>query len=203
MNIVNPPTVITKNPLPALKFDVVKRCLLKRDQRGWKGASTPRGYWPEPATRKRETGHSTPAAPRDHYPVMGMGILIIVIPAAGVFAGPFLRHSFEMRKEGNYREMAGSLFLGLLPFGVASLLWSAVGDSTMTAQNWLLGVFGAAIGASLFIYGGYVARDLWTPPEKPPVNHDGSATSNSLGNVTGNQGIVTQGQRGDNAMDSK
>jgi hypothetical protein len=87
------------------------------------------------------------------------GVLIIVIPLAGVIAAPFLRHAFEMRKEAKYREMVGSLFWGILPFGIAALIFSATGDKAVILQNWLLGAIGAAIGATAFVYGGYVVRD--------------------------------------------
>jgi hypothetical protein len=132
----------------------------------------------------------------DHSMATGAGILTIIIPLAAVVAAPFLRHAFDMRREKKYREVVGSLFWGILPFGVASLVWTATGDTPMALNNWLLGTVGAAIGAAAFIYGGYVTRDLVssaraqsTPtsttasptPEKPQPNFRGAA------------GIVMQG----------
>ena len=95
-----------------------------------------------------------------------------------------------MRKEKNYREMIGSVFWALIPFGVICLMWASNRDSPMYAQNFVLGLVGAAIGASAFIYGGYVFR--------PPIAN--AQTQNQVpgmpSSIINNQEIVTQGQSG-------
>jgi hypothetical protein len=109
----------------------------------------------------------------------GAGILTIIIALAGAIAAPFLRHVFELRKEKKYREMAGSLFWGLLPFGAASLVWTAIGDSPMAWNNLLLGVVGAAIGAAGFIFLGYVVSDQRAAAQSSQVSSGGSPPNNS------------------------
>jgi hypothetical protein len=54
---------------------------------------------------------------------MWAGLLYLALPIAGVFSAPFLRNAFEMRREKDYRETAGSIFWGLMPFGVVLFIW--------------------------------------------------------------------------------
>ena len=89
---------------------------------------------------------------------MGAGTLAIITAFACVLAAPFFRHAFEMNKEQKFREMAGSIFWGTLPLGVASLVWAATGDASVHVQNSLLGCIGAVIGAAALIWIGYVVR---------------------------------------------
>jgi len=97
---------------------------------------------------------------------MGSGTLAIVTAFASILAAAFLRHAFDMRKEQKYREMAGSIFWGLVPLGVVCLIWAATSDSSMRIQNSLLGCIGAAIGAAAFIWLGYVVRPADAQTEK-------------------------------------
>ncbi len=97
---------------------------------------------------------------------MGSGTLAIVTAFAGILAAAFLRHAFDVRKEQKHREMAGSIFWGTLPLGVVCLVWAAMGDSPMRIQNSLLGFIGAAIGASAFVWFGYVVRPADAQTEK-------------------------------------
>jgi hypothetical protein len=104
---------------------------------------------------------------------MGTGTLAIITAFAGILAAAFIRHAFDMRKEQKYREMVGAVFWGMLPLGVVCLVWAATGDSPMRLQNSLLGLVGAAIGASAFVWLGYVVRPADAQTEKTtPVQND-------------------------------
>jgi hypothetical protein len=129
---------------------------------------------------------------------MGTGILSIALPIAVVIAAPFFRNVFDMRREKNYREMVGSVFWGVVPFGVICVIWAASGDSPVRAQNMVLGLVGAAIGASGMIWVGYFVRDMSAKAEPPGPSSSGPA-STQMGAVN-NQGIVTQGQFGNNTI---
>jgi len=129
---------------------------------------------------------------------MSTGILFIALPIAGAIAAPFFRNVFDMRREKNYREMVGSVFWGLIPFGIICVIWAASGDSSVRAQNIVLGLVGATIGASGMIWVGYFVRDMRAKAEPPAPSSSGPA-SNQMGTVN-NQGIVTQGQVGNNII---
>ena len=88
--------------------------------------------------------------------VVGTGILIILIPIAGVLTAAFVRHAFDMRREKKYREMAGSIFWGVIPFAVVLVFWTANQDPSVMVRNWSFGIVGAITGAALFIWLGYV-----------------------------------------------
>jgi hypothetical protein len=90
---------------------------------------------------------------------MGPGTTLALVTAiAGLVAAPFLRHAFDMLREGHHREMAGAVFLGLLPLVAPCLFWAWTGDAPMRVQNALLGSLGAALGAAALIWIGYVVR---------------------------------------------
>jgi hypothetical protein len=129
---------------------------------------------------------------------MGTGILSIALPIAVVIAAPFFRNVFDMRREKNYREMVGSVFWGVVPFGVICVIWAASGDSPVRAQNMVLGLVGAAIGASGMIWVGYFVRDMSSKTDPPGPSSSGPA-STQMGAVN-NEGIVTQGQFGNNTI---
>lgn len=129
---------------------------------------------------------------------MGLGsILLIAIPVAGVISAPFLRNAFEMRREKNYREMAGSIFWGLIPFAVVCLIWATNGDSPVNIQNCVLGLVGAAIGASGLIWIGYVVRPI-TPAlaQNNPPNAEAMTGKNTV-TIGGSNNNVTIGHIGD------
>jgi hypothetical protein len=52
---------------------------------------------------------------------MGLGLGTFLGAFAGVLSAPFFRNALEMRREKNYREAVGSVFWGLVPFGVVLL----------------------------------------------------------------------------------
>jgi hypothetical protein len=94
---------------------------------------------------------------------MGQGIGLILGTALLAFASlvstPFLRNTFEMRAKRNWREAAGSLFWAAIPFAMIFFLWAWYGDGPLALRNMILGMIGAVVGASGFIWCGYVIAD--------------------------------------------
>jgi hypothetical protein len=121
---------------------------------------------------------------------MGINILYIAIPLTSVIAAQLLRHAFEMRRENKYREMFGSVFWAVVPFGVSSLVWARTGPD-MYAQNLTLGLLGAAIGACALIWIGYVVRgpdaqaQTTTGGAQPQVSISGGGNVVSIGQIGG------------------
>ena len=63
-------------------------------------------------------------------------------------------------------------------------------------QRWLLGAIGAGLGAVLLIGAGEFIRPAELHAQAPVA----PPPSNSMGPITGNQGIITQGQNGNNVI---
>jgi hypothetical protein len=103
---------------------------------------------------------------------MGTGILFLLVPLSIAIFGQLLRTALEFKTAKRYREMWGTLFWALVPFGLSCLVWAALGDSTMIARNATLGVVGAIIGASAFIWSGYVIRDATNGTRPPPMTEE-------------------------------
>lgn len=143
-------------------------------------------------------GDSTHTAYWARQVCMGNGILFISLPLAGAIAAPFLSNVFNARKDKNYREMVGSMCLGLVPFGALCVIWAANGDSPVRAQNIVLGLVGAAIGASRLIWFGYLVRGM-SANTVPSGSSSNGPASNQIGTVN-SQGIITQGQVGNNTI---
>jgi hypothetical protein len=118
---------------------------------------------------------------------MGSGTLAIITAFAGILAAAFLRHAFDMRKEQKYREMAGSIFWAMVPLGVVCLIWAqTTGDAPMWVQNALLGCIGAAIGASAFVWLGYIVRPTAAvaQTDKPAQVAQNVTSYNQSGGIT-------------------
>ena len=84
---------------------------------------------------------------------------MLLLALASLISSPFIKNVFDVRKEQKYRELAGSLFWSLIPFAVVCLYWAATGDASVNARNLVLGLLGAAIGASGLIWTGYFFHD--------------------------------------------
>lgn len=94
-----------------------------------------------------------------HANPMGTGILgIIGIICVAIF-GVVLRFALEALDKLNYHKAARWFFFSFLPLGIIAILWAIHGDATMVEKNVVLGLIGAIIGASGFIYGGYALGD--------------------------------------------
>lgn len=84
-------------------------------------------------------------------------ILYLLIPFSIAWFGVLLRQAFEMEKERRFGRMWGTIAWSLIPFGVSAVVWVSQGDVvSVTGRNILLGCLGAAIGASLAVWLGYV-----------------------------------------------
>ena len=128
---------------------------------------------------------------------MGIGIIALVGTVASSFFIFCLTRGMKMRDEG--RRLAGWLWLlsGLLPLAAICLLWASMGDQFVWPQRVILFSTGALIGGfGLLAFGEWIRPT--TPPEPPPPSSSGPA-SNQMGAVN-NQGIVTQGQVGNNII---
>jgi hypothetical protein len=129
-----------------------------------------------------------------HDNPMGTGILgIIGIICVATF-GVVFRFALEALDKLNYHKAARWFFFSFLPLGLIAILWAIHGDATMVEKNILLGLIGAIIGASGFIYGGYALGDAnRSQPNEAvatiPLKQQVSQNINSYGQ----QGGITAG----------
>ncbi|WP_210178243.1 hypothetical protein, partial [Methylosinus sp. R-45379] len=86
---------------------------------------------------------------------MGTGVLgfigVICVTAFGVI----LRFALEALDKADPYKASRWFFLAFIPLGVFAVLWSINGDATMLAKNIVLGLVGALIGSSGFIFVGH------------------------------------------------
>jgi hypothetical protein len=123
-------------------------------------------------------------------------ILFIALPPSIAWFGLLGKFGFDMKRDGRLTQMWGYFFWSVVPFAVVALIWASQRDVDVTGRNIVLGVIGAAIGASGFIWIGYlVRRDERIAEPKPPAS---TPAQNSIGDISGNSGIITQSQKGDN-----
>jgi len=131
-----------------------------------------------------ETGMAAPS-------VFGLAVTIAVF---GVIAN----HAREMYKDRKYREMFGTLFWAVVPIAIFGLFWVTNENPSTMARNIILGIIGAVLGGCALIWVGYRISgadvDAQKPSQPPAVRDEN--TNNQTGNVTNQQGIITQGQTG-------
>lgn len=119
------------------------------------------------------------------YP-MTANILYLLLPFSIAWFGVLLRQAFEMEKECRIRRMWGVIAWSLIPFGISALVWVYQGEVSVVGRNILLGVLGAAIGASVMIWLGYIfapvvapsvpaATNPAPPPSRPSVEEKPAA----------------------------
>jgi hypothetical protein len=88
---------------------------------------------------------------------MTTNILYLLLPFSIAWFGVLLRQVFEMERDRRFQRMWGAIAWSLIPFGASALVWFSQGGSAdVSARNILLGLLGAATGAALAIYLGYV-----------------------------------------------
>lgn len=123
--------------------------------------------------------------------VFGLAVTIAVF---GVIAN----HAREMYKDRKYREMFGTLFWAVVPIAIFGLFWVANENPSTMARNIILGIIGAVLGGCALIWVGcrISGADVDAQkPSQPPAVRDEN-TNNQTGNVTNQQGIISQGQTG-------
>jgi hypothetical protein len=98
------------------------------------------------------------------YP-MTTNILYLLVPISIAWFGVLLRQAFEMERDRRFQRMWGTIAWSLIPFGVSALLWVYQGDISVVGRSLLLGLLGAAMGASIMIWLGFV----FSPPAISPA----------------------------------
>jgi hypothetical protein len=97
--------------------------------------------------------------------------LTVLLAVSGLFFSLFGKYALDMRRDRKYRESWGWAAWALVPgFLSAIYLMSDAGVSMLT-RNAVLGSLGAALGACIAIWLGYVlaaGATAQTPPPKPP-----------------------------------
>jgi hypothetical protein len=122
--------------------------------------------------------------------------LFIAAPFAIAFFALFARFGFDMKREDRPTQMWGYFFTSIVPFAVVALMWASQEGVDLTGRNIVLGVVGAALGATGLIWGGHLVQGRTKVAEPKPSASE--PAQNSIGNISGNSGIITQGQKGDN-----
>jgi hypothetical protein len=117
------------------------------------------------------------------------GLAALAIAVFSVFG----RRAVDMWDKGRYREVASSVFLGLLPVAFW-MLWLTNGDAALMQRNLILGLTGAAIGAAGFIWVGYVSHGIGAARAQ---DKNENPSAKDAVNITGNNNVVSLGQTGD------
>jgi hypothetical protein len=77
---------------------------------------------------------------------------------AGVVLAVAFHRGFEMISQDRWLAASVWYFISVMPLGAVSLWWAAMSNPAPTTQWVVLGVIGAAFGASLFIAAGELLR---------------------------------------------
>ena len=123
-------------------------------------------------------------------------VLFIAIPSAIAIFSLLARFGFDMKREDKPTQMWGYFFTSTVPFAVVALMWASQEGVDLTGRNIILGIVGAALGATGLIWAGHLIQGQTKVAEPKPSA--GEPAKNSIGNISGNSGIITQGQKGDN-----
>jgi len=102
-----------------------------------------------------------------------------------------------MKREKHPTQMWGYFFWSIVPFAVVALMWASQEGVDLTGRNIVLGIVGAALGATGLIWTGHLIQGP-AKTEEPKPQTSQPAAQNSIGNISGNSGIITQDQKGDN-----
>jgi hypothetical protein len=111
---------------------------------------------------------------------MTNNILYLMIPFSIAWFGVLLRQAFEMERDAKFQRMWGTIAGSLVPLGVSAVVWVSQGDASVLGRSILLGFLGAAIGASLMIWVGFlvaapapvaapIATNVVQPSAAPPI----------------------------------
>ena len=124
---------------------------------------------------------------------MGNGLLGFVAPILISLSLLFIGLAIKAVENADGHKASQWSSIAFFSLGVCALLWAVKGDGTMVQKNFMLGVIGAAFGASTFIFIGYALGDSPIPPDK--TNPENTMADKVTQNVTSynQQGGITAG----------
>jgi hypothetical protein len=99
---------------------------------------------------------------------MGTALVVGLALAVAVF-GVIVNHAREMYKDQKYREMAGALFLAVVPVVIFGLFWAANENPSIMARDVTLGLVGAVLGACALVWVGYLVVGPVADTQKSPA----------------------------------
>jgi multidrug transporter EmrE-like cation transporter len=121
---------------------------------------------------------------------------------ATIASAPFsvlAAYGLVMKSDNRPTQMWGYFFWSVAPFAVVAYMWASHEAIDLSSRYFILGgvgaVAGAVLGAILFVWLGYLFQGQTKVPTQTPA---ASEARNSIGNVSNNSGVITQGQKGDN-----
>lgn len=129
---------------------------------------------------------------RDAKRHMGSGFLGIVGLVCMALFAALLRPAIDYFDKGNGKSAAQWLFFSSLPLAAFVLLWAIGGDAQMWQKNAALGLIGAFVGASGFVFAGYALGQNAGSGSSPP---GGAGPSTGTGEIVGHT-IIGNGQGG-------
>jgi len=125
--------------------------------------------------------------------------LFLALPVSIALFGVLAKFGFDMKRDNRPRQMWSYFCWSVAPFAVVALMWASQGGIAVETRNIVLGIVGAAVGAAVMIWAGYLfqgtgdqahtEQSTASNPVKP---------QNNIGDIKGNSGIITQGQQGNN-----
>jgi hypothetical protein len=124
--------------------------------------------------------------------------LFLALPISLAIFGVLAKFGLDMKRDNRPSQMWGYFCLGVVPFAVVALIWASQEGVAMGTRNVVLGLVGAAIGATGFIWAGYVVEGRTKATSEATSPAISTTHQNAIGTITGNSGIITQGQKGDN-----
>lgn len=136
-----------------------------------------------------------------------MSLISILFTLSTVFLAATIKAGIDMLHKQQLTWMWGYFSVGLIPLAITLIIWSRHEATDTMSKTILLGVIGAALGASGLIWVGKLvegpnSKSAPISAVTEPVMKDaadGNAPSTSIGSINGNNGIITQGQRGNNS----
>jgi hypothetical protein len=105
----------------------------------------------------------------------GPTLWLVGVVGVAVFAAA-LRQAFQAVEARRSRTMWGWYCWAFLASGIVALVWAVNGDPSLKARNIILGLAGAALGASLAIWAGYIVLDMMDHAHAPPAGEGAPVT---------------------------
>jgi hypothetical protein len=133
-----------------------------------------------------------------HRGMASNSALILALPVSLAVFGVLAKFGFDMKRDNKPRQMWGYFCWSVVPFAAVALMWASQEGIAVGTRNIVLGIVGAAIGAAGLIWTGYLVEGRSKEHTPEPTAHASDVPQNAIGTVTGNSGVITQGQKGDN-----